>query len=114
MPDIAKELRHLEEATRLIARGEELVAEQQRRLDRLRKDRHPVRDGERLLQCLIDAVQVMRYTQGIIQGALRDIGAGRLSERYFSAPNPSSWPLPQPPPAPLSETPAVPETRSAS
>jgi len=52
MPEVAKELRRLEDATRLIAHGEALVAEQRHRLERLREAGHSVLGAEQVLQSL--------------------------------------------------------------
>ena len=78
MPEIAKELRHLEDAARLISRGEALVAEQKRRLEQLRTAGHPARAAEQVLQSLKVALQTIRESESLIEGTLRDIEAGSL------------------------------------
>jgi len=78
MPDTAQELRHLEDAARLIARGEVLVAEQRRRIEELRKDGHSTQQAEQLLQSLTVALQTIREAQGLVERTLRDIEAGTL------------------------------------
>ena len=50
MTDIAQELRHLEAAKTRVAVGERLVAEQERRLQELRKDGHPTEQAEKRLE----------------------------------------------------------------
>jgi len=78
MPEVAKELRRLEDATRLIARGEALVAEQRRCLEQLRKAGHPVLGAEQVLQSLKDVLQTIRESEGLIDRTLRDFEAGSL------------------------------------
>lgn len=75
MPQAEIELRHLEDAKRLIERGETLVAEQRHRLEELRAHGHPTQQAEQTLESLKSAVRALRDTQNIIEGTLRDIRA---------------------------------------
>jgi hypothetical protein len=65
MAETAEELRSLEDANRLVARGEALVAEQERRLEQLRKDGHPTGEAAQTLESLKGAVKALRETQRI-------------------------------------------------
>jgi len=78
MPEVAKELRRLEDATRMITRGEALVAEQRRRIEQLRETGYPVLEAERVLQSFKAALQTIRETESLIERTLRDIEVGRL------------------------------------
>jgi len=78
MAEIAKELRDLEAAKSRVAEGERLVAEQEQRLEGLRKDGHPTEEAGRILARHRGALQARRDTQAIIERILDDIEAGRL------------------------------------
>jgi len=78
MPEIAKDLQCFEDATRLIARGEALVAEQRRHLEQLREAGHPALQAELVLQRLKDALRTIRESESLIGRALLDIEVGRL------------------------------------
>jgi len=80
LPKIEKELRHLEDATRLIAQGEALVGEQMRRLEQLREAGYPTLEAERVLKNFEVVLRTILDTENLIQHALRDIEAGKLPD----------------------------------
>jgi len=78
MPDREQELRDLEAAKSRIAQGERLVAEQEQRLEVLRKDGHPTEKAEQVLANLRHAVQALRASQAVIERTLQNMEAGKL------------------------------------
>ena len=78
MPEIAVELRHLEDAAQRIARGEALVAEQMRRIEQLRKAGFSAREAECTLQNFKVVLDTIRESEIIIGQTLRDIEVGSL------------------------------------
>ena len=78
MIERAEEVLHLDEVKLRIAEGDGLVAEQEQRLEDLRKDGHPTYNAEKTLESLKGAVQALRETQAIIERTLREMEAGKL------------------------------------
>jgi hypothetical protein len=78
MPDRAFEVRQLAMADRHIERAEQIIADQELDLDRLRLKGYDVELLERTLEVHKDSLRTMYEHRVIIMGVIEDIDLGRV------------------------------------